>query len=156
MECSVTAPTTRRGATRRGALSLAVIALAAGCGVASAADEPNAFTCTFDTGSVATYDSGAFRKQEASKLTFDLVEINLDAQSAKLVASAGAEPGAVRVVRAINANHFLEVANEGFLNLSTIYDLDAATGKHPAVHSRHFGLLGQPVYTQYTGSCVAK
>ena len=34
------------------------------------------------------------------------------------------KPGALKIVRAINANHFLEVVNEGFLNLTTIYDKD--------------------------------
>ncbi len=56
-------------------------------------------------------------------------------------------------MRAINANHFIEAVNEGFLNLTTIYDKDPATGLYPAVHSRHFGILGQPVFGQYTGSC---
>ena len=45
---------------------------------------------------------------------------------------------------------------EGFLNLTTVYDRDAATGAHPAVHSRRFGLLGQPVYAHYTGACQPK
>ncbi len=137
-------------------MAVASAAMLGGIGAAMAQEEPKAFACTFDAGTVATYDKGAFRKEAAAKLAFDLVDINLDGQSAKLVASAGAEAGTVRVVRAINANHFLEVANEGFLNLTTVYDRDSATGTHPAVHSRHFGLIGQPVYTQYTGSCVAK
>ena len=147
-------------ASGRGGFALAVMILAAGCGAAEAQDpsngEPKGYMCTFDQGSVATYDKGAFRKDAAAALAFQLTDIDLDGQSAKLIASAGAAPGGVRVVRAINANHFLEVANEGFLNLTTIYDRDAATGAHPAIHSRHFGLLGQPVYTQYTGKCVPK
>lgn len=147
--------TTLQARRRTAAWAAAVVALF-GPAAVLAENDPKAFACTFDAGTVATYDKGAFRKVPAAKLAFDLVEIDLDAQSAKLVASAGAEPGGVRVVRAINANHFLEVANEGFLNLTTVYDRDAATGAHPAVHSRHFGLLGQPVYTQYTGACVAK
>ncbi|MEQ1710736.1 MAG: hypothetical protein ABL908_04970 [Hyphomicrobium sp.] len=151
--------TTATGDIRR-TIACAVIALSWGCGAASAQDaptnEPRGFLCTFDQGSVATYDKGAFRKAAAAALSFELTEIDLDVQSAKLIASPGAAPGGVRVVRAINANHFLEVANEGFLNLTTIYDRDAATGAHPAVHSRHFGLIGQPVYTQYTGKCVSK
>ncbi len=53
----------------------------------------------------------------------------------------------------MNANHFLEVVNEGFLNLTTVYDKDPKTGLHPAVHSRHLGLVGQPVFGQYTGTC---
>jgi hypothetical protein len=46
--------------------------------------------------------------------------------------------------------------NEGFLNLTTVYDKDAATGTYPAVHSRHFGLMGQPVFAQYAGTCKAE
>jgi len=59
-------------------------------------------------------------------------------------------------VRALNANHFLEVANEGFLNLTTVYDKDPTTGTHPAVHSRHLGVLGEPVFAQYAGFCTEK
>ena len=60
------------------------------------------------------------------------------------------------IVLAVNEMHFLEAANEGFLNLTTIYDKDEAEGAHPAVHSRHFAILGQPVVTQYQGFCEAK
>ena len=60
------------------------------------------------------------------------------------------------LVRALNANSFLEVANEGFLNLTTVYDRDATSGTYPAVHSRHFGIIGQPVFGQYAGTCKAK
>ena len=35
-----------------------------------------------------------------------------------------------------------------------VYDLDQARKAHPAVHSRHFGLLGQPIVSQYRGFCV--
>ena len=64
--------------------------------------------------------------------------------------------GRLRVMRAVNAVHFLEVVTEGFLNVTTIYDKDEAKGAYPAVHSRHFGLLGQPIVSQYEGYCEAK
>jgi hypothetical protein len=83
-------------------------------------------------------------------------DVNLEAQTAQLVPDAGRSPGALKIVRAINANHFLEVVNEGFLNLTTIYDKDATSGTYPAVHSRHFGVLGQPIVAQYSGTCTAK
>ena len=89
-------------------------------------------------------------------LTFEITEVDLDGQSARLLTDGHDNPGTLKIVRAINANHFLEVVNEGFLNLTTVYDKDPATGAHPAVHSRHFGLLGQPVFAQYAGSCTAK
>lgn len=114
-----------------------------------------AFSCRFETGYSWTYDNGKFQSNPPSPLTFDIRDINLDAQSAKLVID-GKPGGNLRIVRALNANHFLEVANEGFLNLTTIYDLDAKAGASPAVHSRHFGLLGQPFFAQYAGLCTPK
>ncbi len=68
----------------------------------------------------------------------------------------GSGKGQLRVVRAVNANHFLEVVNEGFLNITTIYDFDPRRHAHPAVHSRHLGVLGEPVIGQYYGFCVPK
>jgi hypothetical protein len=56
-------------------------------------------------------------------------------------------------VRALGANHYIEAVTEGFLNVTTIYDLDPRLRAHPAVHSRHVGLLGQPVVAQYHGFC---
>ena len=100
-----------------------------------------------------SYDKGTFSTKAGSPLSFSLSKIDLEGQSAELQAAEGAKPFTVRIVRAINANHFLEVVNEGFLNLTTVYDKDPATGLHPAVHSRHLGLLGEPVFGQYAGTC---
>ena len=63
--------------------------------------------------------------------------------------------GPLRIVQAVNAMHFLEVVTEGFLHVTTVYDKDEAKGAYPAVHSRHFGLFGQPLVTQYQGFCEA-
>lgn len=128
-----------------------VSAAAAGAGADDAM--PKRLACSFGAGTVSIYNKGAFGNAQAEVLAFELADIDVEGQSAKIVARAGAPPGTVRIVRAVNANHFLEVANEGFLNLTTVYDRDPATGGHPAVHSRHLGLLGQPIYGQYTGSC---
>ena len=40
--------------------------------------------------------------------------------------------------------------------LFTIYDKDETKGAYPAVHSRHFGIFGQPLVAQYQGYCEAK
>jgi hypothetical protein len=56
-------------------------------------------------------------------------------------------------VQAVNAMHFLEVAIEGALYITTVYDKDESSGAYPAVHSRHFDLLGQPIVTHYQGFC---
>ncbi len=110
-------------------------------------------SCTFDRGTSTTYEAGEFTSKPAQPLTFEIADIDLDAQSARLLTGEGDGAGTLRIVRALNANHFLEVVNEGFLNLTTIYELDASRGTYPAVHSRHLGLLGQPVFAQYSGQC---
>ncbi|MCB1515216.1 MAG: hypothetical protein H6876_02405 [Hyphomicrobiaceae bacterium] len=110
-------------------------------------------TCTFDLGTSTSYESGAFASKPAKPLTFEIADIDLEAQSARLLTGDGNGAGTLRIVRALNANHFLEVVNEGFLNLTTIYDIDPTRGTYPAVHSRHLGLLGQPVFAQYSGHC---
>jgi hypothetical protein len=125
-------------------------------GAAHAQDAPNSFECTFETGNAWSYKEGAFSFKAPSPLNFKITEIDLDGQSARLLTDGRDKAGTLKIVRAINANHFLEVVNEGFLNLTTVYDKDPATGTHPAVHSRHFGILGQPVFAQYAGACTAK
>lgn len=118
-------------------------------------EAPQGYSCVFEGGLTWTHEGGKFQSAPAATLSFDIEAIDLEKQSAKLVL-AGKETGGLRVVRALNANSFLEVAQEGFLNLTTIYDKDAASGTFPAVHSRHLGLLGQPIFAQYPGICKAR
>jgi hypothetical protein len=120
---------------------------------ASAADEPTAFNCTFTEGITHSYTNGAFVAEKASPLKFGISAIDPKAQSAELKTRGGT--GQLRIVQAVNAMHFLEVVTEGFLHLTTVYDKDEAKGAYPAVHSRHFGLFGQPLVTQYQGFCEA-
>ncbi len=112
------------------------------------------FSCVFRAGTTLTYDLGKFRRTPAKPIQFEVADIDLAGQKAQLVTPKGR--GELRVVRALNANHYLEVVAEGFLNISTIYDRDAKAGAHPAVHSRHFGLFGEPVVAQYQGFCLPK
>ncbi len=114
---------------------------------------PTRLECTFASGTSVSYESGAFATKPAAPLSFSITKIDLEGQSAALTTAEGQTPASLRIVRAVNANHFLEVVNEGFLNLTTIYDKDPKTGLHPAVHSRHLGLIGQPVFGQYSGTC---
>jgi hypothetical protein len=121
--------------------------------VPAAADDPKSFTCIFNSGSANSYAGGTFKPEKVGTITFEIQKINTEAQNAELSTPAGTRP--LRVVRAINALHFLEVVGEGFLNITTIYDRDDVKGAFPAVHSRHFGILGQPVVGQYLGFCQA-
>jgi hypothetical protein len=125
-------------------------------GPVAAQDEPRAFSCSFSDGTATSYENGTFKVTEPAPLKFEITDIDLDHQTAHLVTDGKEKAGALKIVRAINANHFLEVVNEGFLNLTTVYDKDPATGKHPAVHSRHLGLLGAPEFAQYSGFCTEK
>lgn len=123
---------------------------------AQAADEPTKFDCKFEEGVTWSYDGGDFKTKSPAPLDFQIVDIDLESQSAHLRTDGEGKTGNLKIVRAINANHFLEVVNEGFLNLTTVYDADPKTGKSPAVHSRHLGVVGQPVFAQYAGYCTAK
>ena len=130
--------------------ALALLALLAS---GSVADEPKAFACSFVSGVTHSYDKGSYTAETASPLAFGIAAIDATAQTAELKTRGGT--GQLRIVQAVNAMHFLEVVTEGFLHVTTIYDKDEAKGAYPAVHSRHFGLFGQPLVTQYQGFCEA-
>lgn len=143
--------TARSAATSCLALAAALVGLPA---ASWAEGLPKALSCKFETGTSIAYADGAYKPTQAQPLTFDIGGIDLDGQLAVLETGGG--KGALRIVRAVNANHFLEVVNEGFLNLTTVYDADQDRKAYPAVHSRHVGLLGEPVVAQYYGFCTAK
>lgn len=121
---------------------------------AIAQDAPNGFACQFKQGTSQAYAKGRYRARPAKALVMEFAAVDLDNQRADLVTPEG--KGSLRIVRALGANHFLEVVAEGYLNITTIYALDAKVGNYPAVHSRHFGLFGEPLVAQYTGTCSAK
>ncbi len=112
------------------------------------------YSCVFPSGKVHTFENDVFQEDSASKLSFKIGDIKLDRQTASLITENG--KGGLKIVRAIGANHFLEVITEGFLNITTIYGSPASDGSFPAVHSRHIGLLGTPVVSQYHGTCKAQ
>ncbi|MEO0809085.1 MAG: hypothetical protein AAFW82_00315 [Pseudomonadota bacterium] len=114
----------------------------------------NSLICNFPSGMVHTFENDVFQVEVAKTLSFEIGDIDLSGQKASLIATEG--KGNLKVVRAIGANHYLEVVAEGYLNVTTVYDEEAADGSLPAVHSRHFGLLGTPVVSQYHGTCKVK
>lgn len=128
--------------------------LAGACG-ASAEPASKGFACSFPSGSSLTYSKGVYRAKSAKPLALEITEIDLDSQRAAIVQPGGGR-SELRAVRAINAAHFLEAVTEGYMNITTVYDFDPRRKAHPAVHSRHFGLFGEPVVAQYTGFCRPK
>lgn len=137
------------------AAALASVCLVGGSAVRAEDQGAKAFECRFEQGHTWSYEGGQFKSAAPAALTFEVTDIDLDAQKANLLID-GKHAAKLTAIRALNANSYLETANEGFLNLTTIYDKDPATGLYPAVHSRHFGILGQPMFAQYTGTCTAK
>ena len=141
---------------RRLFLSFFLLACPVIANEAGAGESPSGFACSFEIGTSWTAKNGSYEQSAPAALTFELAEIDLDGQSALIKTGNGNATGKVAIARAIGANHFLEVATEGFWNITTIYDKDAKTGTYPAVHSRHLGLAGEPVFSQYAGACTAK
>lgn len=131
---------------------MVALSYATGAGTANASD-PKALACTFASGRAHTFEKGRFKPVKASAVKIAIGDIDADKQTAKLLGGGGAT--ALRVVRAVNALHFIEIVGEGYLNVTTVYDADAAGKPMPVVHSRHFGVLGQPVISQYVGTCAA-
>jgi hypothetical protein len=138
----------------RARLSIALMLSALAALPAQAAEEPKGFQCAFVDGTANIYENGQFVQEKATPLTFGIAAINAQAQTADLTTKSGT--GSLKIVHAVNATHFLEVVTEGWLHITTIFERDDAKGAFPAVHSRHFGLLGQPIVTQYHGFCTAQ
>ena len=113
---------------------------------------PSRLACDFKVGSSSSYADGSFKSAPSQPIAFNIEGIDLSKEAAELVLP-GVTKGKLSVVRALNATHFIEVLVEGFMTVTTIYDFDAATGAHAAVHSRHMGILGSPLVAQYTGAC---
>ncbi len=135
---------------------LSLLGLALAPGALAEQLRPTQLKCEFTSGTATTFEAGKFHSTKPKSLAFEISSINLEKQSAALSTKGGKAPGQLKIVRAINANHFIEIVNEGYLNLTTIYDIDPKSGKYPAVHSRHLGILGQPIFAQYTGFCSPK
>jgi hypothetical protein len=137
------------------AASIVVVGLTgAAVAPAQAADEPTGFICTFKVGTAHAYEKGRFKRERASAITLQIANIADAAQSAVIISGERRTP--VRSIRGINVRHIIDVAGEGYMNLTTIYDRDAGAATYPAVHARHFGVLGQPIVSNYRGSCIEK
>jgi hypothetical protein len=119
--------------------------------VPGAAQDPKSLACTFSTGVTHVYEANRFNTEKAAPLAFGITAIDVAAQTADLKTESGT--GSLRVVQAVNALHFLEVAIEGALYITTVFDKDDSNGTYPAVHSRHSSLLGEPIVTNYQGYC---
>ena len=123
-------------------------------GSSASAQDPKSYGCRFENGAAHVFDQGRFKPEPAGAMEFEIGSIDADAQTAEMKTARG--PVQLKTVQAVSAIHFLEVVGEGYLNVTTIYDRADPDAPFPAVHSRHFGVLGQPVISQFLGHCRAK
>lgn len=133
-------------------LGLAAVALSIVlAGPALAAGNAKGYDCRFSEGATWSLEDGAFKPEAPGSLSFRIAGLSEGTDKAKL--EEGSSASEIKVVEAIGARHFIEVAVEGYLNLTTIYEGVEGAAK-PAVHSRHLAVLGQPVVSQYRGWCT--
>ena len=111
------------------------------------------YECRFSQGQSWSYTKGAFRAGAPDTLDFSITDVKVGVARARLNGGKNFSP--LKVVQALDASHFIEVTVAGFLNITTIYDADETAANYPAVHSRHLGILGQPLVAQYRGACRA-
>lgn len=140
--------------TATGSFLAAMLGLVVAPSAVWAQEPPKGFSCSFPRGASQAYAKGRYRSRSAKAMKMEIGNIDLEGQRADLVTPEG--KGGLRIVRALGANHYLEVVAEGYLNITTVYQKDEKQGVYPAVHSRHFGLFGEPLVAQYTGTCAAK
>lgn len=119
-------------------------------GTASGAELPKSFDCHFETGGAWAFDDGKFTEEKVKALDLKIVT---GKQGGTAVLKTDAGTVKLKHVAALDANHFLEVTVGGYLNITTIFDEKLKTGGFSAVHSRHFGVLGKPLVSQYRGIC---
>jgi len=117
------------------------------------AELPSALTCTYAEGGAWAFEKQAFAAKPVEGLSFVIADIDRNTMTARLDRKEGLV--VLRMVQAVDAHHFIEVGVEGFLNLTTVYEVQA-DGSFPAVHSRHVAVLGEPLVSQYRGVCRAK
>ena len=112
---------------------------------------PNAFRCHFNHGGAWIHQDGKYTEETVKALDLHIVTGKSGSASAVLKTAEGS--ARLKHVAALDANHYLEVTVGGYLNITTIFDQISKEGGYPAVHSRHFGVLGKPLVSQYRGIC---
>jgi hypothetical protein len=112
----------------------------------------------------ALYATGAWRENtpeaevKAAKLVLEFSSI--DTQDGTAISKGGAGPPHIVVRMSRGYLHFLQIASEGPVYLTTVFDQENPGRKFKAVHTRHeYTKVSLPGYTsrpeQYYGECEA-
>jgi hypothetical protein len=133
---------------------VAATALFAILGTAAFATEPKAFVCKFTQGASARYDKAEWSvKVLNEKLELTFAGLNSQQGKAQLIGNAGASD--LRYWKGAWTWNFVEVTDTGNVMTTTVFD--TSNGKDfPAVHSRHTSVVGEPLPSQYRGTCSAR
>lgn len=116
--------------------------------------------CSFDKGSHVDWSAGApkirnsnySKDKESSYTTFD--SINLSSKKARGIGSQGAVD--VDLVVTLTGITFIEFTQTGNLVFTTVFSThEKDSNRFLAVESRHMDMVGQPVPSQYCGTCEA-
>jgi len=121
--------------------------------VAWGADAPKGYICKFKDGGAWTFQAGKFSAEGGKNLSLEIRHDEKSTSKATLKTSDGASK--LKRVAALDADHYLEVTVGGYLNITTIFDPSNKKDGFPAVHSRHLGILGRPIVSQFRGICQA-
>ena len=121
--------------------------------VAWGSEVPSGYVCHFADGGAWTFEGGKYLQEKASALDLKILHDKKNRETATLKTQEGS--ASLKRVAALDANHYLEVTVGGYLNITTIFDKISDKDGYPAVHSRHLGILGRPIVSQYRGICRA-
>ena len=121
--------------------------------VAWGADAPQGYICNFEDGGAWTFQAGKFLPEGGKNLKLEIRHDQKSSTKATLKTSDGSSK--LKRVAALDADHYLEVTVGGYLNITTIFNSSNEKNGFPAVHSRHLGILGRPIVSQFRGICRA-
>ncbi len=116
------------------------------------------FTCKFDSGTSARFDTDWDVKAAGDKLDFRLEGIDTAQAKAKVVGPFGMTNALL--FRGNSSLNFLEIMSDGNQAFTTVFFSFQREGKqagnavwYPAVHSRHMMIGRNPVVSHYRGYC---
>lgn len=137
------------------ALRVSLVLLASST-AASHAQEKLSFRCTFGPGASANWDSGSVSINKGTFGQPNVVSIydaiDLKSKTGRHIGGAGASD--VVVLTNPDAITLFEQTNSGNLVFTTIFRARSQqNGEHIAVMSRHVSIMGDPLPSQYHGTC---
>jgi hypothetical protein len=115
--------------------------------------QTQSFRCNFSDGISTNWDSGKPSLTKDARMA-EMVFDQLDTQkgSGRLIGNAGVEN--IQTLSGDKSIHIIEITPTRNMNITTIFaPVKKNPNLHPAVHSRHINLMGEPLTSQFVGLC---